>query len=76
MKIDGYCDKTGTEQYNQALSESRANSVVNTLRSMTTLPSNVTVHGHGFKELKFDNLLPEGRQLNRRVEFEIQKGGQ
>ncbi len=76
LQIDGYCDSTGTVPYNQSLSEARANSAVTTLRSMTSLPSNVTVHGHGVRDPKFPNDLPEGRQLNRRVEFTIEKSSQ
>jgi len=73
VNIDGFCDATGTPEYNQQLSEARANAAVTSLRSMTTLPSNVTVHGHGLRDPKFSNDLPEGRQLNRRVEFTIEK---
>ncbi|SRR5579883_295730 len=76
VKIDGYCDATGTPEYNQTLSEARANAAVTALRSMTTLPANVTVHGHGLRDPKFTNDLPEGRQLNRRVEFTIDKSSQ
>ncbi len=76
VKIDGYCDATGSAEYNQTLSEARANSAVTALRSMTSLPANVTVHGHGLRDPKFSNDLPEGRQLNRRVEFTIDKSGQ
>jgi len=76
VRIDGYCDQTGTAEYNQTLSEARANAAVTALRSMTTLPANVTVHGHGFRDLRFDNNLPEGRQLDRRVEFTIEKSSQ
>ena len=73
VAINGYCDNTGTDEYNQALSESRATSAANILRSMTTLPANTVVQGHGEQSPKFTNDLPEGRQLNRRVEVDIQK---
>lgn len=76
VMIDGYCDSTGTDEYNQQLSEARANAAVTALRSMTTLPANVQVHGHGERDPKFSNDLPEGRQLNRRVEFTIEKSSQ
>ena len=76
VKIDGYCDSTGTREYNQTLSEARANAAVTALRTMTSLPANVTAEGHGIDDPKFPNDLPEGRQLNRRVEFTIQKNGQ
>lgn len=76
VNIDGFCDNTGTDEYNQALSEARANSAVTALRDMTPLPANTTVRGHGERDPKFDNALPEGRQLNRRVEFTIEKSSQ
>ncbi len=76
VKIDGYCDSTGTREYNQTLSEARANGAITALRSMTSLPANVTAQGHGVNDPKFPNNLPEGRQLNRRVEFTIEKSGQ
>ncbi|HZK76204.1 MAG TPA: OmpA family protein [Candidatus Kapabacteria bacterium] len=76
VNIDGYCDATGTPEYNQTLSEARANAAVTALRSMTSLPSNVTVRGHGLRDPRFTNDLPEGRQLNRRVEFTIEKSSQ
>ena len=76
VKIDGYCDNTGTPEYNQTLSEARANAAVTALRSMTSLPANVTVQGHGLRDPRFTNDLPEGRQLNRRVEFTIEKASQ
>ena len=73
VRIDGFTDFTGTEEYNQNLSEARANSAVTSLRSMTTLPAATNVTGHGERDPKFNNDLPEGRQLNRRVEFTIEK---
>lgn len=76
VKIDGYCDATGTPEYNQTLSEARANAAVTALRSQTSLPANVTVQGHGLRDPRFTNDLPEGRQLNRRVEFTIEKASQ
>ncbi len=76
VKIDGDCDSTGTPEYNQTLSEARANGAITALRTMTSLPANVTAQGHGINDPKFPNDLPEGRQLNRRVEFTIQKSGQ
>ncbi len=76
VRIDGYCDSTGTREYNQTLSEARANGAISALRMMTSLPANVTAQGHGVNDPKFPNSLPEGRQLNRRVEFTIEKNGQ
>lgn len=73
VKINGFCDITGTDEYNQALSERRANSAASILSSSTRMPSAVNVAAHGENDPKFTNELPEGRQLNRRVEVEIAK---
>ncbi len=73
VNVTGYCDSTGTAEYNQALSEQRANSAVTALRATTKLPANTNVHGVGLRDPKFANELPEGRQLNRRVEVQIDK---
>ncbi|MEO6940009.1 MAG: OmpA family protein [Candidatus Kapaibacterium sp.] len=73
VTVNGYCDSTGSAEYNQALSEQRANTAVTTLRGMTKLPANTNVQGYGLRDPKFDNTLPEGRQLNRRVEIVIEK---
>lgn len=73
VSVNGYCDNTGTDEYNQALSESRATSAANILRSLTRLPANTVVQGNGERDPRFTNDLPEGRQLNRRVEVEIAK---
>ena len=73
VRIKGYCDITGTDEYNQALSERRANSAADALRASGTMPTDVAVEGHGRQDPKFPNDLPEGRQLNRRVEIDIAK---
>jgi outer membrane protein OmpA-like peptidoglycan-associated protein len=73
VKIDGFTDFTGSEEYNQDLSEARANSAATYIRAMTTLPAATNVTGHGERDPKFNNDLPEGRQLNRRCEFTIEK---
>jgi len=73
VAINGFCDRTGTAEYNQALSERRANQAAEALRARAHMPANVSVTGHGFEDPKFTNDLPEGRQLNRRVEVDIAK---
>jgi outer membrane protein OmpA-like peptidoglycan-associated protein len=73
VNVSGYCDNTGADDYNQALSEARAQEAVKALRAATRLPANINVTGHGKRDPKFVNELPEGRMLNRRVEVEIQK---
>jgi outer membrane protein OmpA-like peptidoglycan-associated protein len=73
VTVNGYCDSTGTVDYNQALSESRAQEAIKALRAATHIPANVNVEGYGIKDPKFPNRLAEGRMLNRRVEVDIQK---
>ena len=64
---------TGTDEYNQALSVRRANSAADALRASGNMQADVSVAGHGRENPKFPNDLPEGRQLNRRVEVDIAK---
>jgi outer membrane protein OmpA-like peptidoglycan-associated protein len=73
LNVNGFCDNTGADDYNQALSEARAAAAVDALRAATHLPANTNVNGHGKRDPKFVNELPEGRMLNRRVEVEIAK---
>ena len=73
IAVKGYCDNTGADDYNQALSEARAAEAAKALRAAAKLPANVTVVGSGKRDPKFTNEYPEGRMLNRRVEVSIQK---
>ena len=47
LVVDGHCDDTGTDQYNQALSERRAEEVVGFLRGSGLQVRDVLVRGHG-----------------------------
>ncbi len=73
VAVNGFCDNTGADDYNQALSEARAQAAIAALRSTSRLPANLNVNGHGKRDPKFVNELPEGRMLNRRVEVDITK---
>ena len=73
VSVRGFCDNTGADDYNQALSEARAAEAAKALRAATRLPANVQIVGNGKRSPKFNNELPEGRMLNRRVEVDIQK---
>ncbi|MBY0385983.1 OmpA family protein, partial [bacterium] len=69
--VEGHTDSRGTDAYNLALSQRRANSVVRVLRS--ELDSTVVVEGIGKGESRpIDrNDTNKGRALNRRVELKI-----
>jgi outer membrane protein OmpA-like peptidoglycan-associated protein len=73
VNVNGFCDNTGADDYNQALSEARATAAADALRKASRLPANTNIGGHGKRDPKFVNELPEGRMLNRRVEVEIAK---
>ncbi len=69
LKIDGYTDSVGGEQYNQQLSEERAASVRDYLISQGVSANNVIAQGFGKNDPIASNASPEGRQQNRRVEM-------
>lgn len=69
-KVDviGYTDSTGSAEYNQKLSEKRAQSASNYLESKGIDESRVTTVGKGEANPIADNSTAEGREQNRRVE--------
>ena len=69
--IDGHTDATGTEDYNQWLSEKRAESVQQYLKENGFPESNMTINGYGQSQPVAPNNTTEGRQQNRRVEVTI-----
>lgn len=71
LEIQGHTDNTGTEQYNQGLSERRAGSVANYLSSHNVAYARLKTVGFGESYPKYDNTTEAGRSQNRRVEFLI-----
>ncbi|MES2704504.1 MAG: OmpA family protein [Bacteroidota bacterium] len=76
VEIYSFTDAKGTEEYNLALSQRRAQSVLDYLEKNGVERGRLTARGYGEKnpaasngDNKKDN--PEGRQLNRRTEFRI-----
>lgn len=69
--VKGHTDSTGSEAYNQELSERRAKSVQNFLISKGVAPQRITAIGFGKTMPVATNDTPEGRAQNRRVEIEI-----
>ena len=69
LKIDGYTDSVGGEQYNQQLSDERAAAVRDYLISQGVSANNVIAQGFGKNDPIASNATPEGRQQNRRVEM-------
>jgi outer membrane protein OmpA-like peptidoglycan-associated protein len=69
--IEGHTDSTGKPEYNQTLSEKRAASVANYLKTLGVVQSRLSNVGYGPDQPVSDNASEAGRQLNRRVEVAI-----
>lgn len=68
--VEGHTDNIGSSDYNQHLSESRANSVAKYLKEKG-LGDKLSYRGYGKDKPLADNSTPEGRAKNRRVEIII-----
>jgi OOP family OmpA-OmpF porin len=73
VEIQGYADNLGSDEYNLALSEKRAQAVKEYLVSKGISSDRLTVIGYGKKNPAADNNTIGGRAKNRRVEFKITK---
>ncbi len=69
VAIEGHTDSVGSDDYNQQLSERRAQAVRDYFVQQGINSSNVEAHGYGKTEPIATNDTPEGRQQNRRVEL-------
>jgi len=69
--IEGYTDSLGSEQYNQDLSQRRADSVKGYLVGRGVDTGRLSSSGRGENAPVADNASPAGRQQNRRVEVII-----
>lgn len=72
MEVEGHTDAVGSQDYNQKLSEDRAQSVSSYLLKEGLASDRIAaVHGFGKLRPVATNDTPEGRQMNRRVELII-----
>jgi outer membrane protein OmpA-like peptidoglycan-associated protein len=71
LQIEGHTDSIGGDEYNQRLSEDRANSVRDYLVSQGVPADAVTARGFGKTQPVTDNSTAAGRQQNRRVELVV-----
>ncbi len=69
VEVAGHTDSTGSDAYNQSLSERRANSVSTYLRGQGVISQRVITLGMGEGRPVADNSSDSGRQANRRVEI-------
>lgn len=68
VTIEGHTDSRGSDAYNEALSERRADAVREALVDLGVDPGRVNVEGRGESYPVATNETPAGRQQNRRVE--------
>lgn len=71
VEISGHTDDSGSAEYNKQLSERRAQSVHAYLISHGIGSKRLTIKGYGPARPIADNSTDEGRQKNRRIEFQI-----
>jgi outer membrane protein OmpA-like peptidoglycan-associated protein len=71
LAIDGHTDNVGSDEFNQTLSENRANSVKTYLVSKGLDESRITATGHGETTPIATNNTAAGRQQNRRSELTL-----
>jgi len=71
LQIEGHTDIVGSEEFNQQLSERRADSVRDFLAEEGVAGSTMTAKGFGKTQPVATNDTPEGRQRNRRVELVV-----
>jgi outer membrane protein OmpA-like peptidoglycan-associated protein len=71
IQVAGHSDSTGSEDYNQKLSERRAQAAKNALVGEGVNPSRVSIIGYGEARPIADNSTEAGRAMNRRVTITI-----
>jgi outer membrane protein OmpA-like peptidoglycan-associated protein len=71
IDVYGHTDSTGSDSFNQGLSERRAQTVANYLTSQGVNTARIRWQGFGETMPVADNSTEEGRRLNRRVEIKI-----
>ncbi|MDW4500394.1 OmpA family protein [Sulfitobacter sp. D35] len=71
IEIQGHTDSQGREEMNLALSQARAESVINELRARRVLTGSFVAVGYGETQPVADNGTEDGREENRRIEFHL-----
>lgn len=75
LQIEGHTDSTGTAAINRKLSQQRAEAVMTYLTSKGVVAGRMKAKGFGPDKPIADNNSDEGKEKNRRVEFNIVKQG-
>jgi len=76
IHLNGYCDPSGSDDYNNRLSKKRVSTVKNYLLSQGIQPASIASEtGHGEKIQLNENTTEEERLANRRVQISFSKFG-
>ena len=73
VEVKGHTDDKGSDEFNMRLSKDRALAVVNYLIEKGVSKDRISYSYYGERLPLTTNSTPEGRQQNRRVEFELIK---
>jgi outer membrane protein OmpA-like peptidoglycan-associated protein len=71
LQVEGYTDTVGSDEFNQTLSEKRADAVRDYLTSQGVPMTNISAAGYGKNDPIADNATSEGRAENRRVQLVV-----
>ena len=71
LQVEGYTDNIGSDEYNQKLSEQRADGVRDYLISQGVQENSITATGYGKSNPIADNSTNSGRAQNRRVQLVV-----
>jgi outer membrane protein OmpA-like peptidoglycan-associated protein len=71
VDVLGHTDSTGSDEYNQSLSERRASAVANYISGRGVQSARLATRGYGESQPKASNTTEEGRSENRRVEIRL-----
>ena len=71
LQVEGYTDSVGSDDYNQKLSENRADAVRDFLVGQGVQTDNISATGYGKAKPVADNATAQGRAQNRRVQLVV-----
>ncbi len=71
IEVEGHTSSEGGEEFNQKLSEDRANSVRDYMISKGIAANRVTAVGYGYSKPRAGNDTESGRAQNRRIEIRL-----
>ncbi|TDL90610.1 OmpA family protein [Meridianimarinicoccus aquatilis] len=72
MEVGGHTDSQGRAEMNQSLSQARADAVLNALIAERVSSKSLTSVGYGEDNPVADNDTADGREANRRIDFQLQ----